>query len=375
MEQKHLSYEAMTDLGCFYTPRNLVDLLIKSIKNNINDYSDCVYVDSSCGYGSFLAHLSEYKTIGYDIDGTAIEIARKIDNKSEYIVKNTLSGFSRNNIPLDGKKLVIIGNPPYNDTTSIVKQGIKKAEPCLIDEDLKTRDLGISFLLSYNKLQADYVAVLHPLSYMIKKTNYNLLKNFYNNYRLIDHYIISSQIFSKTSKTTGFPIIVALYKKSEQGTSYSDVTNATYKTETGKNFKINYESISNYISKYPTKKVKHKAGDILFYTMRDINALKRSKTFINEWTDNAIIVDKSKLSYYCYVDAFKDYISHIPYYLGNIDVFIDNKEFKSIENVFVTKSIQKHEWLKELYPNINLDDNFVKIENYLKKIIGDNYVY
>jgi len=62
--------------------------------------------------------------------------------------------------------LFIIGNPPYNDTTSIIRNGTKKLL-FDIDPGIQSRDLSISFLLSYQRLQADYVCVLHPLSYLI----------------------------------------------------------------------------------------------------------------------------------------------------------------------------------------------------------------
>jgi len=74
-------------------------------------------------------------------------------------------------------ELIIIWNPPYNDTTSIIRSNIKNNN-LKMDIDIKTRDYGISFLLSYNKLNADIICVLHPLSYLIKKLNFNLLKDF-----------------------------------------------------------------------------------------------------------------------------------------------------------------------------------------------------
>jgi len=60
---------------------------------------------------------------------------------------------------------------------------------------LSQRDLGISFLLSYNKLAADFVCVLHPLSYLIKKSNFEALWQFKDNYRLVDSVVISSGVF------------------------------------------------------------------------------------------------------------------------------------------------------------------------------------
>ena len=371
MVQTHLTYKEMTDFGCFYTPEVFVQNLIDKIKCNISNYQDYFYVDSSCGYGSFLQKLDNLKTIGCDIDKGAIDVATANDKNSNYYCLNTLSGFSRDSINLQSdSKIIIIGNPPYNDTTSKVKNEFKNQEPCAIDADLKTRDLGISFMLSFNKLKADYVAVLHPLSYMIKKANYDLLRPFYNNYSLIDHSIINSQCFSFTSKTKGFPIIIALYKRDPKGMNYSEISNMEYKTIDGETFRINYDSIKNYISKYPSKYAQPTESDILFFTMRDINALNRSRTFIEDYGPNAIVINKNKIEYYCYVDVFKRYIEKLPYYYGNIDVFIDNEKFKPIKDVFITNSIERYPWLKGKDIKYTHNNDYSLIDNYFSELFN-----
>ena len=79
MVQKHLSYQEMTNYGCFYTPQMFVNNLIEKIKYNIKNYNEFVFLDSSSGYGSFLFSLPEVKTIGCDIDEKAIQrIYKKI---------------------------------------------------------------------------------------------------------------------------------------------------------------------------------------------------------------------------------------------------------------------------------------------------------
>jgi hypothetical protein len=107
--------------------------------------------------------------------------------------------------------------------------------------------------------------------------------------------------------------------------------------------------------------------------MRDINALKRSRTFINEYCDNAVIVDIDKLPYYCYVDIFKEYIPHIPYYFGNCDIFINDDEFQKIKTHFIAKSIQKYSFLKKYCEVKTYNESC--ITNYFKKLLGENYVY
>lgn len=371
MIQKHLTYKEMTNYGCFYTPQKFVDNLINKIKENVSDYEKFIFLDSSSGYGSFLQCLRELNTIGCDIDEKAVEIAKLKDTQSKYFCLNTLSNFSRESISLkEEDKIIIIGNPPYNDTTSKVKQELKNDKPCDIDSDLKTRDLGISFMLSYNKLKADYVAILHPLSYMIKKANYELLKPFYNNYSLVSHSIINSQEFSMTSKTKGFPIIIALYKRDKKGLSFKEIQELEFETIENKKFSLKTDSIKNYISKYPCKNKKYKDEDILFFTMRDINALNRSRTFIQDYGANSIIIDKEKFAYYCYVDVFKRYIHKLPYYYGNIDVFIDNEKFQEIKDVFITNSIEKHPWLKEKNISYNYNNNYNLIDNYFRGLFA-----
>ena len=83
----------------------------------------------------------------------------------------------------------------------------------------------------------------------------------------------------------------------------------------------------------------HYDQEILFYTLRDVNALKRSRTFITERIANAIDVDPQKLAYYCYIDCFKKY-ANAPYYLGNFDIPFIKEEFSSVSKS-VTK-IAKH---------------------------------
>lgn len=369
MEQNHLSKNDMTNLGCFYTPEKFINKIIEMADRNLKNAENYTFVDTSCGYGAFLVALNGRKTVGCDIDETAVNTARSLDENSAYYVCNSLKNFTRESVGLkEDEKIIIVGNPPYNDVTSQVKSSIKNATPCEIDDDLKTRDLGSSFLLSYDKLKADYIGVLHPLSYLIKRANFNCLKRFYKNYKLIDHCVVNSQGFNSTSKTNGFPIILAFYKRDENGMTYDEALNFTYVTIDGKNFKVNADSIANYVQKYPQGNATE--NDILFYTMRDVNALKRSRTFIHEPIANAVVVDPARFEYYSYVDNFKDYVDLLPYYLGNCDVFINNEAFQPVKNVFMTKSVSKHPWLKNMAPAFTESADYALIDRYFEKLFG-----
>jgi len=379
IDQCHLKYKERVNLGSYYTKPELVSLVYQLIRKNVKDRQEHILLDTSCGYGSFLRenHWNK-KRIGADIDENALKEASSINPDVYFIHKNALNNVSREQYQLSAKdKIIIVGNPPYNDTTSIIRNNIKQSFED-IDPLLKTRDLGMSFLLSYNKLFADYICVLHPLSYLIKRANFALLKPLSRKYKLVDSIIISSGEFTQTSKTTYFPIIIALYRKDDLGMDYKYIKNYHFRTKEGKKFQLsNFDSISNYLTKYPNQKYVNPSDAVAkFWTMRDINALKRSRTFIRETTTNTILVTKKLFDYYCYVDVFKKFIPHIPYYFGNCDVMINNEEFLRIKDDFRRFSLAYHPYLKS---NINFKDetrfNMKKINDYFLQLLGEHYVY
>ncbi len=337
----------------FYTADFLVNAVYIMLKKYV-DSKDYVLLDSSCGSGNFLqsqaiiksgfAKDSFSKIIGTDIDKTALHIAKRtLDSKVILLHKNALHNVTREHFSIaQTDRLIIIGNPPYNDRTSIVQNHLKNKESIQIDSALQHRDIGISFLRSYERLKADFICVLHPLSYLIKRANFTALKDFTKAYKLVDSTIISSQFFCKDSKGY-FPIIIALYKRDNKGMDYEYICNFKFKTINEKEFSLKgFDYIGNYIDKYPNKKrVVGSKIKAMFYTMRDINALRRSKTFINKENSNTIFVTQEKYSLYCYVDVFKLFLPHIPYYFGNCDVMIDFQQFKALESHFIMASESK----------------------------------
>lgn len=373
-EQKHLNYVDTINLGSYYTPSNLVDIVYDMIQKNEPNWRTYNIIDTSCGYGNFLRFPN---SIGADFDKKAITEARKQTQNCLFYCHNSLMNVNRKQYGLfNDDKIIIVGNPPYNDTTSIIRNKIK-SEVCTIDEDIKHRDLGVSFLLSYEKLNADYVCVLHPLSYLIKKANFDSLNRFKNNYKLIDALIISSGEFQNTSKATHFPIIIALYKRDKYGMNYSFIQNYTFKTKNSKIFKISkFDKLCNYITKYPNHKYLSLDRSVAFFwTMRDINALKRTKTFIEREVYNSIRVPKEKLSLYCYADVFKEYIPHIPYYFGNSDIMINYDSFKRIEESFLRKSLSKYSFLNDLLSEVSVSEKDIfNINTYFYNLLGEHYV-
>ncbi|MDR1230409.1 MAG: hypothetical protein LBK61_03285 [Spirochaetaceae bacterium] len=120
-----------------------------------------------------------------------------------------------------------------------------------------------------------------------------------------------------------------------------------------------------------------------FYTMRDINALKRTTTFTNQESGNTIRVTRETLPYYCYVGVFKDYIPHIPYYFRNSNIMINNSLFTELQDVFVSESSRKHpgmmRGIRGLRGIVEPDkrgtaDSAALIERYFRTLLGEHYV-
>ncbi|MDR0640075.1 MAG: hypothetical protein LBG27_14465 [Spirochaetaceae bacterium] len=369
MDQKHLGRKDTVNFGSYYTPSWLVDIVYSLIAKNMPRFDDYTMLDTSCGYGGFLRGT---RTIGADIDEKALETARQ--KSGIYFNHNSLFEIARSQYKLaENEKVIIVGNPPYNDTTSIIRNDIKKTV-FLRDADVVSRDVGLSFLLSYNKLAADFVCVLHPLSYLIKKTNFEALRQFKNNYKLIDSVVVSSAVFSATSKATSFPIIIALYERNPLGMDYAYIQQYRFKTNDDHLFFMKeFDTIGHYIPKYPNHKtVREQDTAAYFYTLRDINALKRAATFLEKETANAVRVTKINLPYYCYVDVFKDYTPHVPYYFGNSDIMINNDHFQELAPLFVSRSARNH---PKLYlESKKYNDEETKLTGYFKQLLGAHYV-
>ena len=377
--QKHLNHIDAINLGSYYTPEVIVDLTYSILQKNIKNIKDFSIIDSSCGYGSFLARNNIAKRlIGADIDQKAISEAKKIIGEVDFICQNSLLNVSRPSLTIkNDEKIITIGNPPYNDTTSIIRNSIKDTSiQDKIDADIKTRDLGMSFLLSYDKLKADYVCVLHPLSYLIKKANFALLSKFAKNYKLIDGVIISSHEFSDTSRGMAFPILIALYKRDEVGMGYDYIQNYQFKVKDDGVFRLkDFDTIVNYVQKYPNKKILNKNDKPVakFWTLRDINALKRNRTFIDSDTYNTVYILMEKLPYYCYIDVFKQYTDKMPYFIGNCDIIIDNEKFEKIKECFIAQSIHTNPVLKNKFKFRKVPDAKLKIDNYFKELLENKF--
>jgi hypothetical protein len=377
MSQEHLEYKDRVNLGSYYTPPKIVEMAWELIKSYID--SETTIIDSACGYGDFLKNYGQSLTIGCDVDEAAIDIAIKNTDKVKYYRTNSLSNVSREKfgIPQQSTKLIVVGNPPYNDRTSLIRHKIKHVD-FKVDEDIASRDLGISFLRSYNKLEVDFICILHPLSYLIKQTNFRQLKDFTANYKLIDGILISSGEFPESAKHTPFPIIIGFYQRDNKGMEYDYIRSFPFRIVDGTRFCLSdFDYITSYIRKYPSKKHQPLSDDSLFFwTMRDINALKRNRTFVKNYSTNTIVLDKAKLDYYAYVDVFKRNLHRLPFYFGNCDVPIDDKLFKQSKHSFISDTIRHHPFLEKHFQiePIEKEQVEVKLDMYFNLLLGKYHV-
>ena len=346
VKQRHLHKRERVNLGSYYTPAQCVEIAEGLLAPHLDQ--ETVLLDNACGYGSFLGNALAGTIVGVDIDEYAVSMARGRHPEAAVLHRNALAGVSRASLGLpESCRLAVIGNPPYNDRTSQIRNGMKRG-PGEIDRDLRKRDLGLSFLLSYAKLHADAICVLHPLSYLIKRTNFQALRAFTSGYRLQEGILISSGLFEDNSAVTHFPIVVALYIRSSQGMSYETVRHFPFQTTDGRALRLSdYDFIPNYIDKYPRKHAVVAKDSLFFFPMRDINALKRNRTFVRAYRPNLIVIDRERLDYYIYVDVFKRHLDRLPYYYGNCDVFIDRSLFMEYRNAFVADAVRHHPFLEK----------------------------
>jgi len=370
----HLEKSDIVNLGSFYTSVSYIEIVWKFIKSYID--KNTVVFDPAYGYGSFLKPETFARQIGNDIDKEALKVSKSNYRDVVYFNYNALVYYNRSLYGIkNNEKLIIIGNPPYNDITSKAKKKVKQLR-FKVAPELKTRDIGISFLRMFSYLKADYVCILHPLSYLIKRSNFNLLKEFRKNYILKKNVIISSRSFNLTSSFSDFSIIIGLYELNKNGMDYEYIKNFIFYTIDKKTFKLkDFDYIGNYIDKYPKKSDSLNNSKILFYTLRDINALKRNRTFINKPIANAVKVKIEQLDYYVYVDIFKKFINVVPYYLRNLDVIIDNDLFSKYKKYFISYAIKRRNFLKKYYINSYIYDNDEeKIIEYFRKLLKEHFL-
>ena len=302
---RHLSRAAIIKNGSIYTSPEIVELVSSYVEPYINKNS--VIGDFGAGYGAFLESFMNKgkRCFATELDSNSYSILVNDFPDVEVYKENSLTTADRSKYRIEDKdELIVVGNPPYNDVTSQYKKGQKGNFK--IDEDLQARDLGVAFIKLYNKLEAKIVCILHPLAYLIKKNNFASLKAFKDNYKLHNATIFSSKEFVGIKKNSAeFPVVAALYLKDERGMTFEYIQNFEFDIyQSNKVFKLNeISTIDGEVQKYPKK---GSCEGLQFYTLRDMNALLRNATFVENRSTNAIGVNDKNLYQYAWLMFLKD---------------------------------------------------------------------
>jgi len=356
----HLTKEEIIKNGSIFTPEHIVKIARSWLINNITK-SDII-IDFGVGYGAFIYQFSDLvdRKIATDIDEKSIALINQNFDNIETYVENSLKNISREKYNIsDDERLIIIGNPPYNDVTSQYKKG-EKGETTM-DDIVYSRDLGISFMKMYSLLNPEYICILHPLSYLIKKTNFNSLKFFKDNYLLDRAMIFSSNEFESIKKGNAeFPVCLALYKRNIGNCmDFEYIKNFKFEVLYSDKYFIlnNFKLIDGWVEKYPKKDSK-KPLDLQFYTIRDINALKRNKTFIIGDVSNGIKVEIPSLYKYAWLDYFKNNFKPNNYYIyGNLSpLYSDRLEDLNVKKELISYIYHSNKIVRDFLENNNLKE-------------------
>jgi len=348
---EHLSKSEQIKLGSFYTPDRLVKKVYELINPYIRKNKGVVIFDNAAGCGAFIFGMENYDYRVSDYDIEAVRFLRKKLDRKKVFHSNSLVDVSREKYKIPNDSFLIqVGNPPYNDTTSEYKSGKKGKNEC--DQDLFDRDLGISFLKSYNKLQAELVCILHPLSYLIKETNFKRLKGFRENYKLLRGVVFSSAWFSETGSAK-FPIIVALYERKKGGMNFDYIKNFKFSLlDSDEKFTLSkFETTDGFIDKYPPRKndIKISPVGLYYYTFRDLNSLKRNASFISKQHYNGIVVNTENFYKYAYLCALKDLFDTEKIWLyGNLSPLMNKNLIEKNKKDFVEYAIQSNPVVKNI---------------------------
>jgi len=348
---KHLSKEEQVKLGSYYTPKKLVDMAFKFIQPYAVDRKKNVVIfDSAAGCGAFVARIKKYDYRAADCDTGAGEYLKKRLDGKKIFLSNSLLRVSRKKYVIPAKSfLIMVGNPPYNDTTSEFRNGRKGRNLC--DQALFDRDLGVSFLKSYDKLKANLVCVLHPLSYLIKKTNFKRLKSFKDNYRLKRGVIFPSSWFLGTGSIK-FPIVIGLYERDKKGMDFDYIKNFSFSIlDSRKKFKLaRYKTTDGYIDKYPPRKNGQKISPLglYYYTFRDFNSLRKNTSFLDKRHPNGIVVTVNNFYKYAYLSALKKLFKARDIWLyGNLSPLINKKLLEKNKKIFIEHAVRTSPTLKK----------------------------
>ena len=372
---EHLPKNKKIRLGGYYTPEKLVSRVYSFVQPYLfGNGKKSIIFDSAGGCGAFLSNINGNDYRIADCDGEACNFLRQRFDTNKVFNTNSLVDVNRDKYSIPpSSSLIMIGNPPYNDTTSEFRNGEKGKNLC--DDDLHDRDLGVSFLRSYNKLTADIVCVLHPLSYLIKEVNFKRLRDFRENYRLKKAEMFSSAMFSGTGFGK-FPIIVALYERNSSGMDFDYIRGFKFNIlDNDKTFVLSdFQTTDGYINKYPPRKndVKKSPIGLYYYTFRDFNSLKKNTSFMTKEHPNGVVVTLENFYKYSYLYSLKSLFNpEDPWLYGNLSPLVDVDDVERNKNLYVSYAVATNrvfEQTEKSLPKAIMTHYKIKIEEDVNKI-------
>lgn len=372
---EHLKESERIKLGAFYTPEKIVSKVYELVEEYLNN-SKVVVLDPAGGFGAFIWKFQNYDYRIGEIDPLAVKYLKETFDSDRVFHTNALVDVKRSKyrIPEDAF-LIVVGNPPYNDWTSLYKKGMKGNFK--MDSEVFDRDIGMAFLKAMNKLRADVICILHPMSYLIKKANFKRLETFFKFYTLLKAFIFPSFFFKWTSRSVGFPVLIALYIRDQKGFNWESLIKFPFTfLHNGATFKlIEIETTDGFINKYPRRELS--PIGLYFHTFRDINSILRNRDFLTKPTDLTIPLNYDNFPDYAYLIALKHYIKEKGakrfWFYGNFSPLIDKSFYLSHKNLFIsytlkrTKDIPKDLILK-IRSAYSLSENDEIVENYFKNL-------
>ena len=375
-----------SSFGKYYSPTGAIHLL-RDLLDPILRPADLL-LDLCVGIGAFAFEFTGNEFCGFDIDPIAIQILKKMGFK--FMVEMDALSFvdrARYNIPAN-RRTVVVGNPPYNDWTSKNRRASKIQVQAPMDPRIKNRDSGIAFMRAYFLVKPRAVAILHPMSYLVKPTIYDRLVNF--GYRLENCVIFSSRAFA-THGSNAFPYVAALWvprdlaafeagkdqpklTKEEIAQEFQQIQDRHFRvveivedkvTDFEKPFRAaDYRTIDHPSCRI-NKNANDKVSDIGLYqfNFRDLNSLISNGNLTNKLRDTTPVnlgTDGEDLFKYAAVNAIKRYwkCSKKPFdfILGNLspiypkDLIETPLKFACLINTFFAHEMKFQPGLAKLRP-------------------------
>jgi hypothetical protein len=327
--------EQKSSLGKYYTPAKLTELVRKEAEPYLKT-PNIEVADLAAGCGAFLKAFEDQFIRGFDVDHDAVAILRALEFEN-ITQKNSLEKKGRDwfGIPKNAP-LIVVGNPPYNDPQSKNKRyGTNRKIPisASIAEDLKTGDIGRSFLKQIFSLNPVRAIILHPFAYLCKSRNFKELCGY--RFRLKVAHVFPSSEFLDTSATV-FPCACSVWEPTEEESDFESEWGRIQRMffpllDSERKFCLSlYRTFGNdELQKYAKKGVSDIG--VYHYNFRDLNSLITSANFMTRKDENNFPVNWDKFPLYAFVNVVKRRWGQVP--VPDLDLIAGNLSIPKLNNL------------------------------------------